>query len=74
MVYFYVCFTPKSSSLFLNSLLICCSGGIGQTGTFIALDSLLDQGQSDGQVDVFNFVSHMRTERMDMIETQVGQA
>ncbi|KAK2156855.1 hypothetical protein NP493_1931g00000 [Ridgeia piscesae] len=47
-----------------------CSGGIGQTGTFIALDSLLDQGQADGQVDVFNFASHLRAERMDMIETQ----
>ena len=53
-------------------VLIYRSAGVGQTGTFIALDSLLDQGQAEGQVDVFRFVCHLRTERMDMVETQVS--
>jgi len=47
----------------------CCSGGVGRTGTFIALDSLLDMGQAEGKVDIFTFACHLRTERMDMIET-----
>ncbi|KAI0209896.1 Receptor-type tyrosine-protein phosphatase T [Lamellibrachia satsuma] len=51
-------------------IIVHCSGGVGRTGTFIALDSLLDQGQADGQVDVFSFACHLRTERMDMVETQ----
>ena len=47
----------------------CCSGGVGRTGTFIALDSLLDMGQAEGKVDIFSFACHLRTERMDMVET-----
>ena len=53
---------------------LCCSAGIGRTGTFIALDSLLDMGQAEGEVDVFGFVSQMRTERMHMIQTQARLA
>ncbi|KAK2145772.1 hypothetical protein NP493_3862g00000 [Ridgeia piscesae] len=45
------------------------SGGVGRTGTFIALDSLLDMGQAEGKVDIFTFACHLRTERMDMVET-----
>ena len=48
----------------------CYSAGIGRTGTFIALDSLLDMGQAEGEVDVFQFVSQTRMERMHMIQTQ----
>ncbi|KAI0221677.1 Receptor-type tyrosine-protein phosphatase kappa [Lamellibrachia satsuma] len=51
-------------------IIVHCSAGVGQTGTFIALDSLLDQGQAEGQVDVFSFACHLRTERMDMVETR----
>ncbi|KAI0221675.1 Receptor-type tyrosine-protein phosphatase T [Lamellibrachia satsuma] len=51
-------------------IIVHCSAGIGRTGTFIALDSLLDMGQAEGEVDVFGFVSQMRTERMHMIQTQ----
>ena len=49
-----------------------CSGGVGQTGTFIALDSLLDQGHTEGNVDVIRCVERMRTERMNMVQTQAS--
>ena len=52
----------------------CRSGGVGRTGTFIALDSLLDMGQAKGKVDIFSFACHLRTERMDMVETYASIA
>ena len=48
------------------------SGGVGQTGTFIALDSLLDQGHTEGHVDVFRCMERLRTERMNMVQTQAS--
>ena len=50
--------------------MVCFSAGVGRTGTFIALDSLLDQGKAEGQIDVHGLVSQIRRERMNMIQTQ----
>ncbi len=48
-----------------------CSAGVGRTGSFIAIDSLLDQAAAEGQVDIVSFVTKMRKERMNMIQTKV---
>lgn len=50
---------------------ICFSAGIGRTGTFIALDYLIKQGQRDGSVDVVSCVSRMRHQRAHAIQTVV---
>jgi len=51
-----------------------CSAGVGRTGTFIALDSLLQQAKEEAQIDVFDCVRHMRYSRVNMVQTQVGEA
>ena len=47
------------------------SAGVGRTGTFIALDILLEQAEDRGFVDIFQCVKSLRTQRVFMVQTQV---
>ncbi|XP_046571693.1 tyrosine-protein phosphatase Lar-like isoform X1 [Haliotis rubra] len=51
-------------------LMVHCSAGIGRTGTYIAVDYLLDRTMADQKVDVFGFVNLMRQQRRNMIQTK----
>ncbi|KAJ8305503.1 hypothetical protein KUTeg_016048, partial [Tegillarca granosa] len=50
-------------------LIVHCSAGIGRTGTFIALDILVAQARSTGQVDVLACVETLRRQRINMVQT-----
>ncbi|KAJ8305908.1 hypothetical protein KUTeg_016453 [Tegillarca granosa] len=50
-------------------LIVHCSAGIGRTGTFIALDILVAQARSTGQVDVYTCVETLRCQRVNMVQT-----
>ncbi|XP_072048587.1 receptor-type tyrosine-protein phosphatase epsilon-like [Amphiura filiformis] len=74
---------PDNGSAFLNFVkivnnyriedmqptIVHCSAGVGRTGTFIAIESLMKQANDEKQIDVFKFVSDMRNNRMQMIQT-----
>ena len=48
-----------------------CSAGVGRTGTYIALDRLLDRcTNADGQLDVEGCVADMRMSRNMMVQTE----
>ncbi|XP_056019212.1 uncharacterized protein LOC125671627 [Ostrea edulis] len=50
-------------------MLIHCSAGVGRTGTFMALDFLIKQGEREGSVDVINCVARMRQQRVHVVQT-----
>ncbi len=44
---------------------------MGRTGTYIAIDAMIEKIQQEGKIDIYNFVSQMRRERHLMVQTVV---
>ncbi|RXM34878.1 Receptor-type tyrosine-protein phosphatase O [Acipenser ruthenus] len=51
-------------------VLVHCSAGVGRTGTFIALDRLLQHIREHEYVDILGLVSEMRSHRLSMVQTE----
>ncbi|CAK9290715.1 unnamed protein product [Gordionus sp. m RMFG-2023] len=49
--------------------IIHCSAGVGRTGTFIALDSMIEMGRDKGEIDLFNYLMKMRNQRCNMVQS-----
>nr|XP_022315866.1 uncharacterized protein LOC111119720 isoform X2 [Crassostrea virginica] len=59
----------KSKADIRNPIVVHCSAGIGRTGTYIALDYLINQGQRHKSVDVINCVTKLRNQRAHLVQT-----
>lgn len=54
------------------NLLYHFSAGVGRSGTFIALDRILQHIQKHDYVDIFGIVHEMRKERVWMVQNEVN--
>ncbi|MEE6462856.1 hypothetical protein FKM82_001739 [Ascaphus truei] len=81
---FGVPFTPIGMLKFLKKVKTCnpqyagaivvhCSAGVGRTGTFVVIDAMLDMMNSEKKVDVYGFVSRIRAQRCQMVQTDVSK-
>ncbi|XP_076469655.1 receptor-type tyrosine-protein phosphatase alpha-like [Babylonia areolata] len=51
-------------------LLVHCSAGVGRTGTYIALDILMDQSQEEETISLYTTVSNLRDYRCHMVQNK----
>ncbi|CAF1064624.1 unnamed protein product [Rotaria sordida] len=50
-------------------IVVHCTAGVGRTGTYIAIDGMIDKIKQEGKIDIYNFVLQMRRERSLMVQT-----
>uniref|UniRef100_A0A3Q2PCA0 Protein tyrosine phosphatase receptor type O n=1 Tax=Fundulus heteroclitus TaxID=8078 RepID=A0A3Q2PCA0_FUNHE len=53
-----------------DPIIVHCSAGVGRTGTFIALDRLMQHIREHEFVDILGMVSEMRSHRVCMVQTE----
>ncbi|NXA51643.1 PTPRJ phosphatase, partial [Nothocercus julius] len=53
-----------------SPVLVHCSAGVGRTGTFIAIDRLIQQMEMENTVDVYGVVYDLRMHRPLMVQTE----
>ncbi|KAJ8300759.1 hypothetical protein KUTeg_022278 [Tegillarca granosa] len=52
-----------------SPIVVHCGTGVSRTGTFIAIDALLEQYQLEGRISVFAFVRKLRKDRVALVRT-----
>ena len=52
-------------------LLVHCSAGVGRTGTFILLDTVMQQIKNEGTLSIYNVLKNVRAQCMKMVQTKV---
>ena len=66
--------TELGVSLWRNLLLVMemnCSAGVGRTGTFIVIDTMLERIEDGEPIDIYKYVASLMTKRRDMVQTEV---
>ncbi|XP_062509499.1 receptor-type tyrosine-protein phosphatase F-like isoform X2 [Corticium candelabrum] len=53
-----------------GSMVVHCSAGVGRTGTFIVIDTMLERIEYGEPIDIYSCVASLRTKRQDMVQTE----
>ncbi|KAK7503371.1 hypothetical protein BaRGS_00005292 [Batillaria attramentaria] len=60
----------RASCTSKSPLLVHCSAGVGRTGTFIALDVVIDRAQHEANVIIRDVVQRLRDDRCNMVQNK----
>ncbi|XP_053398119.1 receptor-type tyrosine-protein phosphatase beta-like [Mercenaria mercenaria] len=63
-------YTTRKKRTTSGPTVVHCSAGVGRTGTFIAVDYLLQHIRDHDEVDIFSLVLEMRNHRLNMVQTE----